>query len=244
MQNSIDPDQNIVSLAQQLINTVGEQHQLQPQQWIAFRIITQSFLENREKRHTSNKSDPLRMLLTGPGGTGKSHVVKAVQKLMEHYNAGHTIRFLAPTGTTASLIDGMTVHKGLGIKVKSSDKRKGNRKLGTNHEYYSVVITTQNKTKLRDEWRLVEIVMIDECSLLSAELLSEIDAALCFVKEVPDEWFGGITIIFAGDFFQFTPVCATPLYNPISQHAKSSDSELAKRIGHLVKCRHNFYTTK
>ena len=74
------------------------------------------------------------MLLTGPGGTGKSHVVKAVQKLMEHYRAGHTIRFLAPTGTAASLIDGMTIHKGLGIKVKSAEKGKGNRKLGDNHE--------------------------------------------------------------------------------------------------------------
>ena len=48
--------------------------------------------------------------------------------------------------------------------------------------------------------------MIDKCSLLSAELLSEIDAALCFAKEVADEWFGGITVIFAGDFFQYPPV--------------------------------------
>ena len=64
--------------------------------------------------------------MTGPGGTGKTHVVKAVQKVMEHYNATHRIRFLAPTGLAASLIDGMTVHKGLGIKVKSKDKGKGN----------------------------------------------------------------------------------------------------------------------
>ena len=140
------------------------------------------------------------MLLTGPGGTGKSHVVKTVHKVMEHYRVGHTIRFLAPTGSAASLIDGMTVHKGLGIKVKSTDKGKGNQKLADNQDY-SVTITTQNKTKLRDEWRLVEIVMIDECSLLSAELLSEIDAALRFAKEVADQWFGGITVIFAGDFF-------------------------------------------
>ena len=128
------------------------------------------------------------MLLTGPGGTGKSHIIKAVHKVMEHYRVGHTIRFLAPTGSAASFIDGMTVHKGLGIinKVKSTDKGKGNRKLADNQEDYSVVITTQNKTKLRDEWRLVEIVIIDECSLLSAELLLEIDAALRFAKEVAD----------------------------------------------------------
>ena len=104
------------------------------------------------------------MLLTGPGGTGKSHVVKAVHKVMEHYRAGHTIRFLAPTGSAASLIDGMTVHKGLGIKVKSTDKGKGNRKLADNQEDYSIVITTQNKTKLRDEWRLVPPVRSQKAS--------------------------------------------------------------------------------
>ena len=76
--------------------------------------------------------------------------------------------------------------------------------------------------------------MIDECSLLSAELLSEIDAALCFAKEVAGQWFGGITVIFACDFFQYPPVCATPLYNPIPTHGKNSDSELAKRIGRLA----------
>ena len=51
---------------------------------------------------------------------------KAVQQVMQFYNAAHTIRFLAPTGSTASLIDGMTIHKGLGIKVTSKDKGKGN----------------------------------------------------------------------------------------------------------------------
>lgn len=34
--------------------------------------------------------------------------------------------FLAPTGTVASLIDRMMIHKGLGIKVQSCDKGKGN----------------------------------------------------------------------------------------------------------------------
>ena len=168
------------------------------------------------------------MLLTGPGGTGKSHVVKAVHKLMEHYRAGHTIRFLAHTGSAASLIDGMTTHKGLGIKIKSTEKGKGNHNLRDNQEDFSVIVTTQNKTKLCDEWQHVEIVMIDECSLLSAELLSEIDVAICFAKEVPNEWFGGVSVIFAGDLFQYPPVCATLLYNPITNRAKLSDTELAK----------------
>jgi len=46
------------------------------------------------------------MFMTGPG-TGKTHVVKAVQKVMEYYGVAHNIRFLAPTGSAATLIDGM-----------------------------------------------------------------------------------------------------------------------------------------
>ena len=76
--------------------------------------------------------------------------------------------------------------------------------------------------------------MIDEFSLLSAELLSEIDAALRFAKETPNEWFGGIMVIFAGDFYQYPPVCATPLYNPIPAYGKTSSSQLCKRLGRLA----------
>ncbi|KIJ09416.1 hypothetical protein PAXINDRAFT_41554, partial [Paxillus involutus ATCC 200175] len=49
------------------------------------------------------------MLMTGPGGTGKMHVVKAVHSVMDHYGCAHMIRFLAPTGSVAALINGMTV---------------------------------------------------------------------------------------------------------------------------------------
>ena len=218
-----------------VINQIGEKENLQGQQWITFHIIARSFLTTYiEKKSFSLDNEPLQMFLTGPGGTRKTHVVKAVLKVMEYYNAGHTIHFLAPTGSAASLIDGMTVHKGLGIKVQSCDKGKGNQMLGTNHEDYSVVISVQNKNKLHNEWRLIEIVMIDKCSLLSAELLSEINTALRFAKERPHEWFGGVIVIFTSDFFQYPPVCATPLYNLIPAHAKPFSTQLAKRLGRLA----------
>jgi hypothetical protein len=214
---------------------IGEEHHLNSQQWIAFRIICRSFLARYVLKHADlSHIEPLRLFMTGPGGTEKTHVVKAVQKVMGYYGAAHTIRFLAPTGSAASLIDGMTVHKGLNIKISSKNKGKGNRLLGDNHEDYSVLISIQNKIKLRNEWRSVEIVMIDECSLLSAELLSEIDAALRFAKENPNEWFGGITVIFAGDFYQYPPVCATALYNAIPRFGTTSQGQIEKRLGRLA----------
>ncbi|KAA1471061.1 hypothetical protein DENSPDRAFT_775769, partial [Dentipellis sp. KUC8613] len=61
------------------------------------------------------RKDPLRLFMTGPGGTGKTHVVNAVKSLMDMYQCGHRIRLLAPTGSAATLIGGTTCHKGLGL---------------------------------------------------------------------------------------------------------------------------------
>jgi hypothetical protein len=132
------------------------------------------------------------------------------------------------------LIEGMTIHKGLGIKVKSKDKGKGNRKLGDDSEDYSVFISVQNRTQLRDGWRSVDIAMLDECSLTDTELLSEVDCALRFAKEKPDQWFGGIIVIFAGDLYQYPPVGGTALYTPIAPYTAQTNKDIAKRLGRLA----------
>ena len=224
---------NNVLSAEDVIEKVGKEFELNEKQWVAFRIIARSFV-SRYVEETDTETEPLRMLMTGPGGTGKTHIVKAVQKVMDYYGCAHKIRFLAPTGSAASLINGMTIHKGLGIKVKSKEKGKGNRKLGDNIEDYSVIISIQNRTKLRDEWRDVVVLLVDECSLVGCELMSELDSALRFAKEKADQWFGGITVIFAGDFYQYPPVGGTALYTPISPYTAQSNEEIAKRLGRLA----------
>ncbi|KAF9067544.1 hypothetical protein BDP27DRAFT_1145730, partial [Rhodocollybia butyracea] len=87
--------------------------QLNAKQLQAFTIISSTMIQQNVLNISSK--DPLRMFLTGPGGTGKTHVVKAVREVMKFFGLDHTIRFVAPTGTAAALIDGTTIHKGLGI---------------------------------------------------------------------------------------------------------------------------------
>ena len=74
-------------------------------------------------------------------------------------------------------------------------------------------------------------MLIDEVSLLSCEINAEIDVALRFAKEKPDEWYGGIIVIFAGDLYQYPPVCGTPLYNPIAAYSNQTNDEIIKRLG-------------
>jgi hypothetical protein len=92
----------------------------------------------------------------------------------------------------------------------------------------------QNRTKLRDEWRDVVVLLVDECSLLGCELMSELDSALHFAKEKPHQWLGGIMVIFTGDSYQYPPVGGTPLYAPISTHVGQSNEEISKRLSRMA----------
>ncbi|KAH7921154.1 hypothetical protein BV22DRAFT_1019891, partial [Leucogyrophana mollusca] len=108
------------SSPEDIVATIGQGFNLNEKQWLAFQIVTDFFLRKHVTK-VCESTERLTMLMTGPGGTGKTHVVKAVRAVMQHYGCGHLIRFLAPTGSAAALIDGMTVHKGLGIKIRSSN---------------------------------------------------------------------------------------------------------------------------
>jgi len=57
---------------------------------------------------------------------------------------------------------------------------------------------------------------------------------LCYATEHPDEWFGGISVIFAGDFFQYPPICATPLYSPIPDKNGRGKDDVPRRLGRLA----------
>ncbi|KAG1781436.1 hypothetical protein EV702DRAFT_1192923 [Suillus placidus] len=115
----------------EVISDIAVEFNLNQGQWQAFCIIANHFVGHHVNKIPADDADvQLTMLMTGPGGTGKTHVVKAVQAVMRHYGCAHIIRFLAPTGSAAALIDGMTIHKGLGLKIKSLRKGKGNREPG------------------------------------------------------------------------------------------------------------------
>jgi len=89
-----------------------------------------------------------------------------------------------------------------------------------------VLVSIKNKTLLRDEWHNIDILLLDETSLLNAQLLCEIDHALQYAKEHPEAWFGDVSVIFAGDFLQYPPVAGTALYTPISMYAGETNDEI------------------
>ncbi|KAG2738981.1 hypothetical protein P692DRAFT_20660447, partial [Suillus brevipes Sb2] len=72
------------------------------EQEMSLRIIGEHFIRGDVKQ--------LLMFITGIGGSGKSHVIRATVELFRRCGAPEKLTLSAPTGSAAVLIDGYTIH--------------------------------------------------------------------------------------------------------------------------------------
>lgn len=129
------------------------------------------------------------VFLTGPAGTGKTHVLNQFIKLAKH--EGKHVSVTATTGLAASHLGGTTIHSWSGIGVSD----------------YLAPNFAEHVTKgRRDIIEKTDILIIDEISMLHDYRLDMVDEACRLVRKQPDEAFGGIQVIMSGDFFQLPPV--------------------------------------
>ena len=164
----------------QTIENVSNQFNLNKEQDRAFRIVA--------NHACSTDSDQLKMNIAGMADTGKSRVLKALIDFFKLRKESHRFIIVAPTGSAAALLQGSTYHSVFGI---SSD---GNQISG--------IQLAQVKERLEG----VRYVFLDEVSMLSCRDMYLISARLARVMNNPDEPFGGLNFIFAGDFAQLPPV--------------------------------------
>lgn len=182
----------------------------------AFRIIC-AYLRGESGDH---ESDTLKMYLGGIGGTGKSTVIKAVITFLECRNEAHRYAVLAPTGSAACLLEGSTYHSALGLNPKQKD------------------IHQNSLDDLKDRFATVDLIFLDEVSMLSCEDMYRITRQLCEAFNKPMSAFGGKHVVFAGDFGQLQPAGwgATCLYSnktPLDSLALNTEG-LMKALGKSV----------
>ena len=141
----------------------------------------------------------------GSAGTGKSYVIKLIsahlQAAARNYGLASPVMRLAPTGSAAFNIEGSTIHTALKIPVGS--------KFGAP--------TDAQRTGLQNTFRPIRYIVIDEKSMVSLQLMGQIDQRLrsaAFERPDAAKYFGGMNILLCGDFYQLTPVAATPLFTP------------------------------
>lgn len=132
------------------------------------------------------------LFITGPGGTGKSFLIRHMIK--EAKLQDKKVDVCALTGCAALLLScgAKTLHSWAGI--------------GLAKEENSLIATRiELNGKKRRNWRKVDVLIIDEVSMMSQKILELLDLIAKKVRKnvLP---FGGIQIVFSGDFFQLPPV--------------------------------------
>tara|TARA_Y100000389_G_C17466422_1_gene526068 strand:- start:691 stop:2025 length:1335 start_codon:yes stop_codon:yes gene_type:complete len=154
------------------------------------------------------------IFITGPGGTGKTYLIKRIVSHAKENNKAFKVAAL--TGCAAILLEcnATTLHAFAGIGLAS----------GSIQQVVDRVIKNHHK-KLN--WQKIDLLIVDEVSMLSLKLIQILDKIGRKVKKQPNKPFGGIQIIFSGDFYQLPPVgneedpettqfCfETPLWNEI-----------------------------
>jgi len=130
------------------------------------------------------------VFLTGEPGAGKTYVINQYIAWLEA--AGLSVAVTASTGIAATHIGGMTIHSWSGIGIRDTLTQYDLDKISTNEK-----VTRRAKK--------ANVLVIDEVSMLDGKILDMVNLVLKTVRQ-REEPFGGIQVVFVGDFFQLPPV--------------------------------------
>ena len=144
------------------------------------------------------KFKPLRMILNGSGGTGKSVLINTlVTAMRKMFNDNGIVHITAPTGAAAFNVNGETIHHFLEIKPNDPD-------------YVPGTMSGDMKQRLLNKLNHCVALIIDERSLLSSNLFGNAEQKMketIFGGLLPDiEWGGLPILILVGDDYQLPPV--------------------------------------
>ena len=144
----------------------------------------------------SPEPEIIQLLVHGGPGTGKSYLTSCIyQKALE---MGYFISCMAPTGIAASnLPNGRTIHNQFGFKITD---------LKSLIFLPDLPADQLNALQARFKSEKLIMIVIDEISYISPEMLAQIDNRLRQLMGKPETPFGGIAVLLMGDFFQLPPV--------------------------------------
>ena len=155
--------------------------------------------------------------LSGAGGVGKSYLINTIRHCINRKFADSRVYsrifVSALTGVASANVAGPTIHTGLG-----TDTQRGSM------SYLNFTKLGASKlAAMRKVFDHVQYLIIDECSMMGFPLLCQINARLNQLKAhingpSKDVWYGGINVIFCGDFHQLPPVQAKAIYSPAITH--------------------------
>ena len=130
----------------------------------------------------SDRVEPLRMIVSGTAGTGKSFLISCLRGLL-----GERVRVAAPTGVAAFNVHGCTLHSLLSLPTRGEFKDLEGDRLQS----------------LQQSFAEVKYIIIDEMSMVGRKMFGQVDKRLrqAFPHHA-DEVLGGCSCLLFGDFGQ------------------------------------------
>lgn len=134
------------------------------------------------------------VFFTGPAGTGKSVLMRAIIDDMrtKYAKEPEQLGVTASTGLAACNIGGMTLHSFAGIGLGKEDAQTLVRKIRQNQ-------------KAKNRWLKTKTLVIDEISMVDGDLFDKLSQIGRTIRKNGRPW-GGIQLVLTGDFFQLPPV--------------------------------------
>lgn len=131
--------------------------------------------------------------ISGRAGTGKSTFL---QFLKEEIKPRNTV-YLAPTAIAALTIGGQTIHSFFWLDPKGK-------------AYFETKLDSDKEQQLFSRLAIVETIVLDEISMVRADILDEIDRRMRKAKRKTELPFGGTRLVLIGDAYQLPPVLPDP----------------------------------
>jgi len=131
------------------------------------------------------------VFITGSAGTGKTYLLNQYIQYLKERRIYPSI--VAPTGIAASHLKGQTIHSFFALGIRDTV---------VDNEYLASLL---EKSYLKSRFSKLQLLIIDEVSMVSPEIFTSMDKVLRAFKNSPEP-FGGVQVIISGDFFQLPPV--------------------------------------
>ena len=157
-------------------------------QKLAYDIVQQ----HHQARHADKATAPLRMIISGTAGTGKSYLISAIAHVLKE-----ECLLTGTTGMAGFNINGCTLHSALQLPVREQRNKE---------------LQGPSLQRLQMFLEGKHYILIDEMSMLGQRNMAWVDRRLRQATGKLAEPFGGISVILIGDFGQLPPVGDRPIY--------------------------------
>lgn len=141
------------------------------------------------------------VFLTGKAGTGKTTFLKHIKQ--------HSIKqmaVVAPTGVAAINAGGVTIHSFFQLPFSTFIPQTRGFKKDDSLDKHQLIGRLKISSERRKIFQQLELLVIDEISMVRADVLDAIDAVLQHFRNNFVEPFGGVQVLFIGDLLQLPPV--------------------------------------